>query len=499
MTRDPSETARRRGGSSGPHVSDEGPAPRFPGTSRLKQRGSAILMILCCLPLSGCITRLFGGGGEPTVQGDKTSIPVSRLERIIFNFADRNVTLISDACSAIKREAVTEEERRRAQHFKLANGTAVFDIVTSPNLLSHLVDLYVMIHLQHLFFVGEGNGVRLFGEKGAGRLAAALEQLRTEVGHLADLSMKTARRTQLDQMIQEWRLRNPDVECVSGIRFGNLPGVAGRSILASLRGYFDVLNPLDDTSRSVDESRQLAERAFYFSKRLPKLLNWQAESALDDMLAKSDVHQALQDVTQTSESIERVSRVIERVPVQIAAEWKEFLSNWDTREKHVSTTLKEIRATFVEGQELAAQVRSAGEAFELTFDSINRLVEPSNEEPSGEPGRPFDIIDYKITAVEIAKMARDAHALVKDGHSLLTSTAWTKRQEDVSRLAGEAVAHAELGSRRLVDHIGWRMAQVMILFFSLLLLYRVVVTRVQGKRAISGAAGLTAKDPLQGP
>src|SRR5687767_15631214 len=120
------------------------------GGPKLRKRASTLLMILCCLPLAGCITRRFGGGGEPMLAGDKEQIPLSKLERIIFNFADRDVTLISDACEAIKREPATPEERRRAQHFKLANGTAVYDIVTSPNSLGHLVDLYVMIHLQHL-------------------------------------------------------------------------------------------------------------------------------------------------------------------------------------------------------------------------------------------------------------------------------------------------------------------------------------------------------------
>src|SRR5688572_29611408 len=141
-------------------------------------------MVLCCLPLAGCITRLLGGGGEPMLAGDKEAISLSKLERIILNFADRDVALVSDACEAIKRETAAPEERRRAQHFKLANGTAVYDIVTSPNSLGHLVDLYVLIHLQHLVLVDEGNAVRLFGEKGAARLVAVLDQARSEIDHL---------------------------------------------------------------------------------------------------------------------------------------------------------------------------------------------------------------------------------------------------------------------------------------------------------------------------
>jgi hypothetical protein len=421
---------------------------------------------------------------------------LSKLERIIYNFADRDVTLISDACEAIKRETATPEEQRRAQHFKLANGTAVYDIVTSPNALGHLVDLYVMVHLQKLVLIDEGSGARLFGEKGAARLSTALEQVRSEINHLAELSMKSKRRAQLDKMIQDWRLHNPDVEFVSGIRFGNLPELSGKSILEIIPSFFDVLNPLDDTSRSVEETRQVAERAFYFSKRLPKLLDWQTESALDDILAKPDVHQVLKDVTQTSGSIDRVSKILERVPDLVATERKEFLAAWDARQKEAVSTLKEIRATLTEGKEFAAQVRGAGQALEQTFDALHRVVEPAREGPPAEPSKPFDITEYTTAATEIAKMARAANSLVNDGESLLTSPAWAQRQEDVSRVASEALGRAERGTRRTADHLALRMVQVLVTFFGLLLLYRIVMRQIEGKRIVRNLArGNPKTDP----
>jgi molybdenum-dependent DNA-binding transcriptional regulator ModE len=448
----------------------------------MKNRASALLMILCCIPLAGCITRLFGGGGEPTVAGEKGSILLSKLERIVFNFADRDVTLISDACETIKRENATADERRRAQHFKLANGTAVYDIVTSPNSLGHLVDLYVMIHLQHLVLVDEGNGGKRFGEKGAARLTTVLDQLKNEIDHLANLSMKSKRKAQLDKMIQDWRQANPNVEFISGIRFGNLPELSGKSILEVIPSFFDVLNPLDDTSRSVEETRQVAERAFYFSKRLPKLLDWQVDSALDDTMAKPEVNQVLKDVTRTSASIDRVSKVIERVPDLVAAERKEILA-----------ALGEIRSTLAEGKDLASELRGAGKALELTFDALHRVVERAREDPRGEASKPFDIADYTAAATEISKMARDANSLVNDGQSLLSSPAWTARQEDVSRLASETIGRTERGSRRVADHLALRMVQVLITFFGLLLLYRVVVRQIEGKRIVRSAARMNSK------
>lgn len=434
-----------------------------PGGHPRRARAAAILMLLGSLLLTGCITKLLGLDGEPEVAGENGSITLTKLDRIIYNFADRDVSLVSDAVEAFKRDSPTRQERVRAQHFKLDNGTAVYDIVTSPNTLGHLVDLYVLIHLQHLALVEEGKGPRIFGEKGAQRLAVVLGQLLSEVNQLAELAMKGPRKESLNKMIREWRQRHPDVEFVSGIRFGNLPELSGKSVLEIIPSFFDVLNPLDETSRSVDETRQLAERAFYFSKRLPQLLDWQAECALDDVLAKPEVHQALEDVT-------RVTEIVRQLPDRVVAERKEILAAWDSRHGEAVSMLKEIRETL-------AEARAAGNAFEQTFDALHRVVEPSGERDAAKPSKPFDITEYTAAAVEIGHMARDARCLLSESHDLLESPAWTSRREDVSRLARETVAHAERGTRSMVDHLAWRMAQVLGVFFGLLLLYKVILKR----------------------
>jgi hypothetical protein len=460
----------------------------FPIDPLIRRRASMALLALCFLPLGGCITHLLGLGGEPSVEGEKGSTPLAKLERIVFNFADRDVTLVSDVCDAIKREAPTVQVQRSAQSFKVANGTAVYDIVTSPNSLGHLVDLYVMIHLQHLALVDEGNGDRLFGEKGAAHLTEALGQLRNEIDRLVELTVKSKRKEELNRLVERWRRSNPDIESVSGIRFGHIPELSGKSILEAIPSLFDVVNPMDEASRSVDESRQLAERAFFFSKRLPKLLDWQADSALDDLMTHPEVQQILKDVTQTSGSVDRVRKVLERVPDLVATERKEFLAAWDARQGEAVSTLKELRMTLGEGREFAAQVSNAGQSFERTFDALNRIVEPARERSLAEGSKPFDINEYTTAATEIAMMSRAADALMVDGQSLLASPAWGKRQEELKELASATI-----------DHLVWRMTQVLLAFFGLLILYKVLLRRIDRKQtAGSGSqADATPENPLR--
>jgi len=118
--------------------------------------------------------------------------------------------------------------------------------------------------------------------------------------------------------------------------------------------------------------------------------------------------------------------------------------------------------------------------------------ERARERSRAEGSKPFDIAEYTTAAAEIATMARDANALVSDSHSLLASPAWTKRQEDVSRLANEILGRAELGSRRTVNHLAWRMMLVLFVFFVFLALYRVIVRQIEGRRVVRPAKNASA-------
>jgi hypothetical protein len=55
------------------------------------------------------------------------------------------------------------------------------------------------------------------------------------------------------------------------------------------------------------------------------------------------------------------------------------------------------------------------------------------------------------------------------------------------------MAHAERGSGRVVDHLAWRMVQVLVVFFSLLILYRITRRLLEGRRT----RGILARKDLK--
>jgi hypothetical protein len=414
--------------------------------SRARRRGLLLLLLLGVCAQAGCITRWLGLGGEPEVEGSKGKVPLARVERQLDSFAERQVTLIADACTAIKREARDPDERRRAHHFMLANGTAVYDIVTEPEPLRRLADLYILIELENLVWVVEGRAVKRFGDRGGQRLAAAIEEIRRGMSHVADLAMKPDRRLHFDALIHQWRERNPDVEFVAGIRFGALPGVAGKSVLESASSFFDVINPISDTSESVERARVLADRAFFYSKRFLKLADWQTEAAIEDVLAKPEVRGVLEDTHRAVVATEQISRTVRELPDRVAREREEILADFDERNEEVLGSVREIRGTIVDARELAARLTETGKAFEGTFRALHEVVGTSEKDPKAPPSRPFDIREYTQAAAKIGDAARDSEILLHAG-------------------------------RDFVDHLVRRLAELIVLFFAALLVYRLVATR----------------------
>jgi hypothetical protein len=451
------------------------------------------LGILSFLPLMGCLGNLFGGNREPMVEGKNGSIALSKLERYVDNFADREVVIVSEAADAIERDCCTTATQRSLAHrLKTLNAAAIYDIVTSPNPLGHIVDLYVMINLQALVWMDEGLALKLFGERGRAHAAAALEATRREISRIADLAIKPDRKADLDKKILEWRRKNPEARFVSMVRFGNLPDASGMSPLEALGSLFDVLNPLDETAQKVENTEKMAERVFFYAKRLPQMATWQAETALAETMASPEISRLTEGVSQTSGSVERVTKVVEILPQTIATERKEILAAWDAREGKLGSTVKEIHSTVSEakdlagkiteatvaGKSLAAEANELAKTVDLVLKDLAKLNESAKNAPPGEPGKPFNISEYAAAAVEFTQLVREVNLAIRESHTLLESPVWQRRQEDVNQLTQQAVGHAGARGKEWVDHLMLRVGQVLVVFFVLLVLYRAVMHRI---------------------
>ncbi|HEX7901261.1 MAG TPA: hypothetical protein VF950_26115 [Planctomycetota bacterium] len=431
------------------------------------------------LALAGCSAfapneseRVLKGAGEPITLG--------ALEQATRDFADRYVLLVADACDHVKRAADTPERRQRAHLIKLRSASSAFDIVTGPHPLKELLDLVVQVELQHIVFIEERGSERLFGARKAERMENALKNCREEIWALAARAMTEKKMDELRRLIREWRRENPAVESVAYVRFDQILRTPDPSAAATLLSGFGILdlshlNPFNPAARSVDRATVLADDAFYLAKRLPMLLDWEAEAASGDILMSPQ----LKDLTS---SITRIADRVDRLPQDLAREREELFKTLEEKKD----TLREVKATMETGRALAVDVARAGEAFERTFHELNLLAHPPGKGDGPPPeeerrGRPFDIQEYAAAAAQLAETATRLQGLIAETRSLTDSPAVARRLEEAESAAARAVERAENAGRNLLGLAVAGGVLLLAVAFLGLLGYRVAAERIRGR------------------
>ena len=114
-------------------------------------------------------------------------------------------------------------------------------------------------------------------------------------------------------------------------------------------------------------------------------------------------------------------------------------------------------------------------------DMLEVIQEIIREADSEEPSeRPFDIRDYEAAARAIESASAEIGAIVADARAMLESRELAENAEPVVLMVDQSLASATERLESLVDHIAWRLAQIVLLIFGLaaaLLLLRALLPR----------------------
>lgn len=389
--------------------------------------------------------------GQRTAKGGKSGRPITvdELDQITKSFADRYVLLLSNACDEIKKETSSDRERRDAHRLKLSGATAAFDAATGPDPVKQLVDLAVGVGLQKVVWVDEGQGERLFGKERAGRLLEALRTADRELWGLCTRAMKPGQIGALQETIRNWRRANPGLQWISEVRFDV---VAGDDAEKFIDGIVGGLSPASGSvTDSVGQARLLGQRAFYYLKRLPRLLDWQTEQVLEHSLSAPEAGAVVRGAARTLES---AAVVLSRLQEILASVQEEHGKAGDPK-------LREIHELFAEGKELAQAAREAARA----FGELRPQPKPAG--PSGpvertEPAakKSFDIKDVTAAGAQVTQAIREAADLLREVRELTASEPGMRRVETAVDAAAHSVGRER---RRAVDHASWRVAQLIVL------------------------------------
>lgn len=398
-------------------------------------------------------------------------ITMSELDALTKAYADRYMTLVVAACDDIIKDNPSLEQRRLANMFKTASVTAIYDVATNPDPFTQLIDMLLVVTLQSMVWIDEDNASLAFPERDE-ILVLALRRAREDVWELARRVMTAKQLDDLDRLMVEWRRQNQDVQFVSFVRFGDFADRRGKSIISEVRSGGGLLAP---AKQAIDETRLLAERIFYISKRAPFILSWQAQTIADDLLIKPEVSTALAQLDQIADAADRAASAAEKVPTLITSEREALISELDAREKQLSETLAAYRAAVADTRALLADVNAtmagAGDvtaSLNTTITAVDTLLANQALRAPGDPdAEPFTIEPYAAAVRDLTLAVRELNTLVSSTGSLVGSPALDARIEQLNQAADAQLAAARSHGGSLIDLLFVRAAMLAAFVFLL--------------------------------
>ena len=381
--------------------------------------------LLSCLCVAGC--GISGGEdvGKRTTPGGATGrITVDELDQLTKSLADRFVLLMAAVCDDLKRGGASAPQRRIAQELKMSVATSSYDAATGPDPVKQLVDLAVVVELHKIIWVDEGQAERSFGAAASGPLREALETVQKEIWEFSLRAMSPDRIRVFRDEIAAWRRAHPGPR-VTDARFDVVAGKQSATLVEEIMGVLSP--PSGSVTDSLGEARLLGQRAFYYLKRLPMLVDWQVEASLENALTAVEGSATARGMSKTLES---AAGLLSRL--------EEILSS--SGDGPVDGTLREIHRILAEGKELARSVQGAAEAFS-----------PKGKEAPKTDAKPFDVDAYTTALRAASTLVRDARDLTESEPAMRRlETLVTSITGDMARQKTKAARQATWGAALLI-------------------------------------------------
>jgi hypothetical protein len=455
----------------------------------LRAHCSLIAAASCLITLTGCaffdnmqrgLTRDIQASAAKSgaLSSDTSRVTVNELNALTNGFADRYLTYLSDAAEAISKDNPDAKQRKIANDVRLVQVSAIYDIVTNADPYTQLLDLTLVVTLQSRQWIDEDQAESQFGSRGH-FLIDASRKAREDVWKIAARVMKPEQLETLDAMILDWRRRNRDVQMISFVRFDDFAASRDKSMIADVKSGGGLLAPVDEAKKAVDEVRLLAERAFFLGKRMPFLMQWQVRSTIDDTLTSSSM-------TQVTDAVPMIARAVDRLPQDIARERQAMFADLRNTEPMVSGLFAKYRVAMADTNALTGNVRgvtgdvngllkeisTASAALNQTMMTADKIfMAPGRNAPRDPNAKAFDINDYTQSAIQFTAALREANQVLMQTGSLMQSPALMKPMDAAATTA------ADTGTK-VLDAAFWRGLALIVVFFTMLTLYRWVTARM---------------------
>jgi hypothetical protein len=364
---------------------------------------------LACSTISGEVGKVTG-----KTQQKEEAAKIEGLQIQLMRLAD---DYVAEILTAAGFEPLTAQEQHEVVTLRVNQATAAYDIASGPNPKVGVLDMVVLATLSRS--ICEEYWVQvIYGER-ARPLLEALRRLEQRAWALASQVLTSDQQETVRDAIAAWRASHPGVREVAFIRLEHLGGGDSRfepGTPNSLLGAFG-LDPLS----GLDPARILGERAFFYVKRAPRLIDLQAQQLLMELSQQPRSKEAFHIAERVSSSMETFASAAGSLPGLVDREReaavRQALDGLRAQEERARALLAEARTTLEAGTSTAASI-------DATIRSLDGLVArlQAPRPPGAPPSKPFDVDDYTQALRQLADSAQELQTLLaavgRDGSSV---------------------------------------------------------------------------------
>lgn len=388
--------------------------PRF-ARRRTAARLLMVLAVLLVLPGAGQ-----AADDDPTAQ-------LSKLQELVFAYADKYMSAIAQVTSEIRESAPEDAELRLRMHgLKLLTTASIQQLAVTPNPEATLLDMMVFATLHRMVFSEEWARKR-YG-KHAKTLAKTMQELEDEIWQTSGNYLSEKQTAEVRRLIRDWRAKHPDLKVVSLIRFSDFASLRSKSPLVSKSRGGGFLVDTSGAEQSVDEALLLAERALHYSQRLPWLIEWQVEQLFYKLAVTPEVRQSLSQTQGVTRSLDRFADSMEKLPRQISTERQAsieqmasaiatervaFFAELDVREKMLQGTINTLRTGLADADQLAVNLNKTAGGVNTVLLSADKLMARFDSEAGADAdAEAFNLNSYVLAIKELTLAIQEANTLI---------------------------------------------------------------------------------------
>jgi hypothetical protein len=412
-----------------------------------------IVYLLFALVITGCAareTRTLGGNQTPQTG----KISKEELREELDKFEDVFISAMKQTAEAMDAASQTQRMQRINVQMQMRIVEALHAMSNPDDAVVAFLDTWGLIVRLRLY-VEEGEGRALYGPHQP--LAVSfMKTAESEMERIGNLFLTPQQFDESKKGIYTFAGQNP-----IGGTYANLVVYATKVKQEEIGVFLKTLSipmapirameGVDKTADAIGKFRTSADRFTNVVEQLPESSRWQMSIMMDDFEESKMTQQFLKSLDEFSQSSARLVEVLNAMPKQMRTELTTVLNESGQAQTNLQATSKTAA-------EAAVAIKNAS-------DSIQKLVSMFQSDTPRDVNAPppFGMRDFDTMLLNAGKTADKIAGAAAQLQQASGSESKIELQKQLCSL---------------VDHIAWRLFQLLLAVFVLLLSYRYIVKKV---------------------